>query len=858
MITKATKPWNLPLNKLFRDLGTGPTGLSHKEAATRLKRFGRNDIERESRRSGLSIFLSQYKNPLILILILVSIISFFMGDRLGSGIIVVMVVVNSLMGFTQEFRSEKAVDFLRRKASLTATVIRGEEEAQIPATDLVPGDLVKIFPGSVVPADIRLTTAKNLAIDEATITGESFPAEKTADALKIQKETPSLLQNIAFMGTSVETGEGIGVVFATANKTEFGKTAHALKEPEPETEFQTGVRKFGNFLVVIIFSLVIFIFIAMIYLKPIFFHTPPNVLEALLFSLALAIGITPELLPIIITINLSRGAMLMSKKHVIVKKLMAIEDIGNADILCTDKTGTITEGKIFLEDYFNYDGKKDRDLLIYGLLSNVEADQSASHPLETALAKSPEIKGEVIEEFKSYQKIDEIPFDFERKRNSCLVKNKTGTFVISKGATEQLLKHCSQVMINGERTLFLEVYKKDLQKKYIDLSMKGYRILTITAKKVQTKSKLTKIDETNLTFYGFLIFSDKPKDSVKATIRQLEDLNVQIKILTGDNEYVARHICEEVGIKVQNVMVSDQLDILNDSELASLVAETTIFAKVTPEHKLRIIQVIKKAGHTVAFLGDGANDAPALKAADVGISVDSALDVAKEAADVILLRKSLDVLIEAVKDGRRTFGNSMKYIYASSSSNFGNMFSLAGASLFLPFTPLLPFQVILLNFMGDVPSLAISTDNVDKEYLKKPKHWNIREIGKFMIPFGLISSIFDFSTFFLMLWATRNLVNPQGMFRSGWFIESLATEILVIYIIRTRRAFWNSTPSKLLLTLGLGSILVGALLVYSPIAHLFQFVAPPLKILGIIGLLLITYLCLTEVAKRIYYRKVTI
>lgn len=856
----ASKPWSLNETELLSSLQTKPSGLTYSEAKGRLALFGVNDIEKAKRRTIPGIFLNQYKNPLILILIGVSITSFFLGDKLGTGIILVMLFINSFMGFFQEYGSEKAVAMLRRRASLKASVIREGKELKIAASDLVPGDIVKIEQGNVVPADIRLIKANNLLIDEAVITGESFPAEKTDQRVAVKQEIPTELTNIAFMGTNVETGEGVGVVFATASFTEFGKTAHALKAPKPETEFQIGVRKFGKFVVVVILSMVVFIFLALIFLKPLLFHIPPNVLEALLFSLALAIGITPELLPIIITINLSRGAVQMSKKHVIVKELMAIEDIGNADILCTDKTGTITEGKISLEDYLDYQDKKDSKLLLYGLLSNTETTKVSvsSHPLETALAASSLISDEIAQESKEYQKLSEIPFDFERKRNSVLLKGAEGHLVISKGATEQVLKKCSHILVNGKNVVLGDSYRENLEKKYISLSSNGYRLLAVAAKKMNVKEKLTKETENDLTFYGFLLFSDRPKESVSSTIAKLSNLSVTLKIITGDNEYIARHICEKVGLAVKGVVVGETIDRLTDEELAAKSIETTIFARVTPEHKQRIISAVKRNGHTVAFLGDGANDAPALKTADVGISVETALDVAKEAADIILLRPGLDVIINAVEDGRRTFGNSMKYIFCVSSSNFGNMFSLAGASLLIPFVPMLPAQVILLNFMGDIPSLAISTDNVDAEYLRKPKHWDIKEIGSFMVPFGLISSIFDFATFFLMLYVTRRLADPTGMFRAGWFIESLATEILVIYIIRTHRAFWNSRPSRLLLALGLGSIAFGWALVFSPLAKALGFVAPPLQVLGIIGLMLVAYLSMAEIAKRIYYRKLTI
>lgn len=854
------KPWSLNENELLSLLQTKTSGLTGTEAQNRLALFGVNDIEKAKRRTPVGIFLNQYKNPLILILIGVSIASFVLGDRLGTGIILIMLIVNSFMGFFQEYSSEKAIAALRRRASLKTTVIRADKEVETAATDLVPGDIVKIEQGNVIPADIRLIKANNLLIDESIITGESFPAEKTDQSVTAKQEIPTQLTNIAFMGTNVETGEGLGVVFATASFTEFGKTAHALKEPKPETEFQIGVRKFGKFVAILIITMIVFIFLAMVFLKPFVFHTQADVLEALLFSLALAIGITPELLPIIITINLSRGAAVMSKKHVIVKELMAIEDIGNADVLCTDKTGTITEGKISLENFFDYQEKNDLRLLLYGLLSNTETTKVSvsSHPLETALANSDVVPEEISKEASHYQKLDEIPFDFERKRNSVLVKGAEGFLIISKGATEQVLKKCTHVSIAGKTVVLGDSQRETLEKRYVDLSSSGYRLLAVAIKTVNAQAKLTKETETDLTFYGFLLFSDQPKESVSNTLARLSDLSVQVKIITGDNEYIARHVCEKVGLAVESILVGEVIDRLSDEELAQKSSETTIFARVTPEHKQRIIRAIKRNGHTVAFLGDGANDAPALKAADVGVSVESALDVAKEAADIILLRKGLDVLISAVEDGRRTFGNSMKYIFAVSSSNFGNMFSLAGASLLIPFIPMLPAQVILLNFMGDIPSLAISTDNVDSEYLRKPKHWDIKAIGSFMVPFGLISSIFDFATFFLMLYVTRNLIDPTGVFRAGWFIESLATEILVIYIIRTRRAFWKSRPSSLLLALGLGSIAAGWLIVFSPLAKTLKFVSPPLHVLGIIGLMLLVYLVLTEIAKRIYYRKLNI
>jgi len=853
---KIEAPWSESPQEIISKLDSSDKGLSSQEAEKRLKELGPNEIK-ESKRTFLEILLSQYKNPLILILIAASFLSGILGDKFDAVIILAMVFVNSIMGFIQEYRSEKAVSTLKKKISRRALVIRSGQEIEIDAANLVTGDLVKLRPGSVVPADLRILEINNLSIDESIITGESFPVEKTAQRIEIEKPIPQELKNTAFMGTNVEAGTGIGIVYATAQATEVGKTTKYFKKSEPETEFQRGTRRFGNFLVVIILSLVAFIFVINITLKPLIFSIEPNLLEALLFSLALAIGITPELLPIIITINLSRGAVAMSKKGAIVKKLMSIEDLGNSDVLCTDKTGTLTQGEVFLKDYFRFDGQKDEKVLDFAIFSSSQTQEEAkTFPLEMAIEKYAKVSRNSNKSLRNFEKIDEISFDFQRRRNSVLVRKDNQSLILSKGSTETILKNCKRISL-GSKVEEISDYQNDLKKKYINLSKEGFRTLALAYKEVENLKKISPKDDTNLTFLGFLTFSDEPKKEVKETLEHLERLGIQIKILTGDNEYVAAYICREVGLQTKDIITGNTLDSLDDQKLAKLVDKTTVFAKIVPEHKVRIIKALKDLGRTVAFLGDGANDAPALKMADVGISVDSAVDVAKEAADIVLLRKSLDVLIEAVMVGRKTFGNTMKYIFAISSSNFGNMFSLAGASLFLPFLPLLPSQVILTNFAGDMPSLAISTDNVDRDYLKKPKHWDIKAIGTFMIPFGLLSSIFDFATFFLMLYVIRLLNAPIEMFRTGWFIESVATEILVIYSIRTRRFFLKSRPSSLLLILGLGTIAAITLLTYSPLSFLFKFKPIPIWVLLIIIVFLAAYFTLAEVAKRIYYKKVT-
>ncbi len=845
------KPWNLDEKKLLNALQTSPSGLSNKEVAERLARIGPNRLAVDKSRNPFSIFLSQFKNPLVIILIVASATSLVIGDKFDATIILIILSVNSLIGFIQEYRSEKAVEALRKRLSLQARVIRAGKELLLSASELVPGDIVKISQGNIVPADIRLTAAKNLSIDESLVTGESFPVEKGDTPLSLKNPIPQDLKNLAFMGTNVIAGSALGLVYATGATTEFGKTAKSLEGVERETEFQTGVRKFGNFLAVLTIILVTFIFIVNVVLKP-FLGQSISLLQALLFSLALAVGITPELLPFIITLNLSKAALEMSKKKVLVKRLIAVEDIGNADILCSDKTGTLTAGKIFLENYLNFEGKTDPKILLYGLLSSDET-RSSINPLDKAIREFPGVK-EIKDQGDAFSKVDELAFDFERKRNSVLTKKGGDFLIVSKGASEQILPLCSQVVIDGQTSLLLEETRRTLRQKYVQLSSQGYRLLAVAFKESARKNKLEVKDEQNLTFLGFLVFSDRPKETAAKTISDLEALNVQIKILTGDNEYVARHICQAVGVEVKNVITGESIDSFDDAELANRAVETTIFARITPNHKLRIIKALRSLGHTVAFLGDGANDAPALETADVGISVDTALDVAKEAADIILLNKSLEILVEAVKDGRRTFGNTMKYIYSTSSSNFGNIFSLAGASLLLPFIPLLPSQIILLNFVTDIPYLAIATDNVDDEYLKKPKHWNTGAISRFMIPFGLISSLFDFSTFFLLLYMSRALSDRIEIFRSGWFLESLVTEIIIVYLIRTSRNFWQSRPSALLIFLGAVSVVLGVILIYSPAAAFFGFGSLPAKILELIVVLLVAYGILVEVGKKIYYR----
>jgi Mg2+-importing ATPase len=564
--------------------------------------------------------------------------------------------------------------------------------------------------------------------------------------------------------------------------------------------------------------------------------------------LALAIGITPELLPAIITINLSQGAVEMAKKSVIVKKLIAIEDLGNINILCADKTGTLTEGRIKLLDFFDAEEKHSDGILLNALLSS---GLDKANPLEAALWQFAKEEKFNKEELKKYTEIDYLSFDFNRRMNSVLEKKGEKYFIVSKGAVEAVLKSCSSALIRSKKEK-IGNYEAEILNKVKKFGDRGIRLMAVASKEVSSLKEISSSNEKDMVFLGFLAFGDQLKQTAKSTIENLKNLGVEVKILTGDNEYVSRYVAKEVGLPSEKILSGDEILKLSDEGLKKAVKEISIFYRITPEHKLKIIKALKSIGETVGFLGDGVNDAPALKAADVGISVDSAVDIAREAADIILTKSGLDVLLEGVKEGRKTFGNTMKYIFNATSSNFGNMISVAGASLFLPFLPLLPSQIIILNFLGDIPSVSIASDNVDEDYLKKPKHWDIKAIAKFMLPFGILSSFFDFATFFLLLYLLKANI---AVFRGSWFVESLITEVLVIFVIRTKKLFFRSKPSKLLFATSFFSLAIGLVLVFTPLAKIFNFQMPPIWFFGVILIMASVYLLLAEIIKDIFYRK---
>jgi Mg2+-importing ATPase len=842
------KYWQLAAPAVLKELDTRPQGLDFFEAKQRRLRFGRNEIRIENTRTAFDIFISQFKSPLILILLVASAISGFLGEISSTVIIVSIIICSAGLSFYMEYKSELAIKELRKRVALKATVIRSNKTKTINATELVLGDIVILNLGKVVPADLRLIETDDLSINESTVTGESFPVEKIVEPLPtIENYLPQALVNYAFTGTSVVGGHGTGVVVATGRDTEIGQTAHLLQNKQAETEFQKGIRNFGSMLirVIVVFTVCIFLFLAL------FKH---NVTESLLFSLAIAVGISPELLPIIITINLSRGARQMAKKSVIVKRLMSIEDLGNIDVLCTDKTGTLTEGKIFLDGYYNFNEENDPEILEIGWYCNslTVAKELMGNPLDEAIinfVKKEKFEPELAPH--GCRIIDTLAFDFSRRRMSVVGDCSAGRILYCKGAVEETLKACTQVKIGGQtRPLAGELLK--IRNKLQQLEQLGLRLVLVAKKEIDVKAKYTPADEKDLVLLGYLAFSDQPKLTAKESILAMQKLGIEIKILTGDSDLTAAYICKQLGCMQSEILLGSALEAMNDEQLRENVNQYGIFARITPQHKLRIINALNAAGHTVGFLGDGVNDAPALRAADVGISVDTAIDVAKEAADVVLLEKDLNVLVDGIIEGRRTFGNTLKYIFSTISSNFGNMFSVAGTALFLPYIPMLPQQILLLNFLSDFPMLAISSDKVDEEYYRKPKHWDIKMISKFMTRFGLISSFFDYITFGVLLYYFNA---NMSLFQTGWLWESYLTEVAIIFIIRTRKWFWQSRASLTLIVSTLLTTVLVLGVIYLPINKYFSLMPLPLPMLLILALITVIYFVFVEIGKKVFFKK---
>jgi P-type Mg2+ transporter len=788
--------------------------------------------------------LNQFKSPIILILIFAAVLSIFLQDRLDAIIILTIVFISGLLGFWQEQGASNAVEKLLALVQVKATVLREGQSQEISNEEVVPGDIVLLSAGKNIPGDCLVLESKDLSVDEAALTGETYPADKLSGVLPAETGL-SQRTNSLYMGTNVISGTAKAIVVHTGKETEFGKVSERLKLRPPETEFERGLSQFGYFLMEVTLILVVLIFVANVYLQR-------PVLESFLFSLALAVGLTPQLLPAIVSVNLARGAKTMAKKQVIVKRLPAIENFGSMNVFCTDKTGTLTEGAVKIHSAVDVEGKESNRVLLYAYL-NAASESGYVNPIDTAIRayKTFDISG--------YQKLDEVPYDFNRKRLSILFKTESGHLIVTKGALKNILDVCSTVETAEEKTIDIADQRPKLHQQHEDLGNKGFRALGVAYRDFNqdsygcTTQAIRKDDEMNMTFLGYLALFDPPKAGIADTLNELQLLGITPKMITGDSKAVAISIIQQIGLPEPKTLTGSELEKLSDEALMHRVQQTNVFAEVEPNQKERIIIALKKAGNVVGYLGDGINDASALHAADVGISVESAVDVAKEAADIVLMEKDLNVLVEGVKEGRITFANTLKYVFMATSANFGNMFSMAGISLFLPFLPLLPSQILLTNLLTDFPELAIATDRVDQELVNQPRRMDIKFIRNFMVVFGLLSSVFDYLTFGALLLLLH--AQPE-QFRTGWFIESVISASLVVLVVRTRKSIFSSKPGKYLFLATLATVAVAFIIPFTPLAPLLGFRALPLHFLLVLGGIVAFYVIAAESVKHVFYQQV--
>ncbi|MGC8880242.1 MAG: magnesium-translocating P-type ATPase, partial [Anaerolineae bacterium] len=782
--------WSVSASEMRRLLGVGDEGLTGDEARQRLARYGANLLKPRKRSDALMLLLTQFKSPIILSLFFAAGLSFFLRDPVDALIILAIVLVSGLLGFWQERGAANAVARLLAIVQTMATVLRDGAPKEIPVEEVVPGDVVILNAGDIIPGDCLVLESKDLFVDEAMLTGETFPVEKTP-AVLAEKTPLGQRINALWMGTHVVSGSAKALVVYTGKETEFGKVSERLKLRPQETEFEHGIRRFGYFLMEVTLVLVIAIFAVNVYLaRP--------VLDSFLFSLALAVGLTPQLLPAIISINLAHGARRMAQKKVIVKRLASIENFGSMDVICSDKTGTLTEGIVHLQSALDVEGVSSDRVLLYAYI-NAFYETGFTNPIDEAIRTYREF------DLSGYQKLDEIPYDFVRKRLSVLVSHTDTHLMVTKGALPNVLAVCSSAETAEEATVDIAAVQNRIQEHFREFSSKGLRTLGLAIKDMGSTAVIRKTDEANMTFVGFLLLFDPPKPHIIETITSLKKLGVVLKIITGDNHLVAANVSRQMGLTDTKILTGADLRELSDEALLHRVADVDVFAEIEPNQKERIILALRKAGHVVGYMGDGINDASALHAADVGISVESAVDVAKDAADIVLLEKDLSVLVQGVREGRTTFANTLKYVFMATSANFGNMFSMAGASLFLPFLPLLPKQILFTNILTDLPEMTIASDRVDDEMIESPRRWDIRAIRQFMLSFGLVSSVFDYLTFGVLLFILRV---SQDQFRTGWFLESVISASLIVLVIRSRRPFYKSRPAKYLLIATLFVVLV--------------------------------------------------
>ena len=838
--TRVQAFWDTPLADLLRTVQATPAGLTSQEASRRLSLYGPNSLVKSSRFSALLEFLRCFANPLVAILVVASVISLVLGDSIGGLIIISMVLLSVLLNYFMEFQARHAVEEIQKRVATTAAVLRDGREREVPVAELVQGDVIRLNAGDLVPADARLLEAKDLQVRESALTGESLPVEKTAHDLTAGQHGAAEARNSIFLGTAVQTGIGAAVIVGTGSDTELGEIAQRLAMRPPETEFGRGIRHFGLMITRLIMALVLFVLLVNLVL-----HRP--LLESFLFAVALAVGMTPEMMPMIITITLAQGARRMAKKKVLVKQLAAIEDFGSLTILCSDKTGTLTEGEIVLDQHVDIQGAPDDNVLRLVYLNSF-FQAGIKSPMDDAVLKHD--RPAIV----NYEKIDEIPFDFNRKRLSVVVRRGDELFLVTKGDVEGILAVCQSVRIGASPQPLDEPRRAQATATFQKLSADGYRTLGVASMKVTRQDTYTTAAEQGMTLEGFAAFLDPPKAGVLAVLEALKQNGVSVVIMTGDNQFVTQKVARDVGLPAELMITGLAVDAMDDAALAVQAGKGAIFARVSPAQKNRIILALKARGHVVGYIGDGINDAPALHSADVGISVMNGVDVAKDAAKVILLEKDLAVLNDGIVEGRRSFANIMKYIVMGTSSNFGNMFSMAAASLFLPFLPMLPTQILLNNFLYDASQVSIPSDNVDAALLHQPKRWQISFIRQFMTIIGPISSIYDFLTFGVLLWLFDAGSNAP-LFRTTWFVESLATQTLVVFVIRTAGNPFRSRPSRPLLVAVLTVVAIALALPYSPLAGPLGFTPLPVALLGTIAVLTATYLLLVQAVKSWFYRR---
>ncbi|MFO0990511.1 MAG: magnesium-translocating P-type ATPase [Hyphomicrobiales bacterium] len=843
-LAQDTAYWSLEPSALTAALNASPNGLSAEEAAARLEHVGPNSVEDSAQLGALRLLARQFESPLALILVFAAVISLVLRQWVDAAIILAIVLGSALLSFFQEYRASTAVAALKKRLALTCRVIRDGAEKTIHADTVVPGDHLLLSAGNLIVADGIVLEALDFLVTEASMTGESFPVEKRPGVVRADAPLNERTNSV-FLGASVRSGTARVLVVKTGRQTQFSAIAARLKAREPETDFARGVRQFGYLLIRVMMVVVLFVLTLNVLL-----HRPA--IESLLFSVALAVGLSPELLPAIISVTLSAGARAMSARGVIVRRLVAIETLGSMDILCTDKTGTLTEGVVVLKEASDSDDRPSDEVRRLAYV-NASLETGIANPLDAAVIAACEAAKPDIADL---TKVDEIPYDFTRRRLTIVVAEAgrpDERLFVTKGAFANVMEICSHLERDGTEYALDAGSRTALNALFEAKSAEGYRVLALATRRVPARPDYGRDDETDMTFRGFLVFFDPPKADAQRTIGDLGRLGIRVKVISGDNRHVTAHLARAVGLDAESILTGEELAGLNEEALWQRAPLTDLFVEIDPQQKERIVRALQRAGHSVGYLGDGINDAPALHAADVGISVDQAVDVARESADVILLDRDLDVLRVGVEDGRRTFANTLKYISITTSANFGNMISMALATPFLPFLPLAAKQILLNNFLSDLPSVAIASDAIDPERVTVPQRWSIREIRNFMIVFGLISSLFDLVTFAVLLLVFHA---GEAVFQTSWFLISLLTELAVVLVLRTRRPAFKSRPSRLLLWSTLVvSLLSLAIPFLGPVSAIFDFVPLSLSEIGAVIAIVAAYIIATELAKAVYYRR---